>query len=389
MKIKDLVRTDYEVVSAQIKISEISERLAELYYLVVKDEGEYVGILSSSQFPNQGDLRVADCLVSTPVIDYESDLEEINDQLQGCKQNALPVFAHGIFKGVLLQSDILKFMVNHTGKMGQKIFSVEDNQADYSKGLEGELEKSQGLLDTYSQYSQIIEKVLKAKSDLLTDVSQELRNHLHIILSYVEQGLKQSSPLSQEKFYRYFTRIHDNSEKMLNLVTDLLDLSKLDAGKSDYKLQSHSLSDLIDAVLAEYNPLFTSKKISVDFLRPTWSDVILMDKNRISQVIQSFISNAYKFSQENNRIRIELKHLENEISLSITDWGCGISQEEFDTLFEKYNRTSLARQGIKGSGLGLPIAYKIVSDHKGKISAKANPEGGAIFSFTLPISSTT
>ncbi len=386
MKIKNLVRTDFDVISPELKVSQVEHRLTGTRCLVVKKQDVFLGILTSSKAVSAGNSMVADCIDSSPRIDGECDIWEVGKIMSKYQHDTVPVFLEDCFVGIVSQDDILQSLTEYCESLEEGNKRNRNNTSAPSiRHLKRENEQYHNLVKTFNRYRESMEKVLKIKSDLLADVSHELRNPLHIILSYAKQGLKRVDNGNDESVFRYFSRIVDSGNKMLLLVNDLLDLSKLEAGKTNYEFSEHQLSKQVEAVLEEFNVLLESKKIEIEFKKPTFPDFVIMDKNRILQVIRNLISNAHKFSPDYSRIKIEITQEENALAVSITDWGCGIPKNKMSKVFKKYEQVKQSETINCGTGLGLSIAQRIVFDHKGKIFATQNPQGGSVFTFTLPL----
>lgn len=384
MKIRNLVKTDFNVVSPEVLVGNLEGLLASNAYLVVKDHNRFLGVLSAFQHLQDPNQPVGQCIGSLPEINCDWDTDEVSKIMQRNGLVTVPVFEGNAFLGIVTLQDIVSALTSYSSDLERKLKTLETNREVTIDGLEKEIEEYRQLIKVFTHYKHSIEKILKTKSDLLADVSHEVRNPLQIILSYARQGLTKVDQNKSELIHRYFSRINDAGEKMLILVDDLLDLSALEAGKSQYEFSSGSLSELVEIVLEEYQLILESKQITCSFTKPTCADSVNMDRNRIIQVIRNLISNACKFSPEAGRIRVEISLVTGHLHCSVIDWGIGIPENAFGELFTKYVRSS--HQDIQGNGLGLSIAYRIIKDHQGQIFAKPNPEGGTIFTFTLPLS---
>ena len=383
MKIENLVRTDFEVISPEVMLSDLDELLTNNSYLAVYDQDVFLGILSAFRLKSLTDRPAKHSLDDCPEIEIDTKIEKAAKlmQAEGCAH--AKVFKGGRFIGMLLFEDLVTSLLNHTSHPHLSSNNPARSQHETILKQEKEITECRELVRSFTQYKQSIEKILKNKSDLLADVSHEIRNPMHIILSYARQGMQKVDTEKDKLINRYFSRIHDAGEKVLLLINDLLDLSKLESGKTRYEFENCDLSELVATVLDEYQLILESKQMTYYFKRPDFECSTKMDKNRMLQVIRNLVSNAYKFSPEESHIRIELDIIDNELHFSIIDWGFGIPEKGFDDLFKKYSRTS--KKDIKGTGLGLSIAYNIINDHKGTLYAKPNPEGGSIFTFTLPM----
>ncbi len=383
MKIENLVRTDFEVISPEVMLSDLDELPINNSYLAVYDQDEFLGTISTLRLIPPPNRSAKQSLDDCPGIEKNTEIERAAEIMQEQQCTYAKIFDQGNFIGILLFKDLVSALLNQTSRPDLPVDDPFDSLHETIQKQTQEITDYRELVRSFSYYKQTIEKILKGKSDLLADVSHEIRNPMHIILSYAKQGMQTINTEKDELIHRYFSRINDAGEKVLLLINDLLDLSKLESGKAQYDFENCDLSELVETVLEEYQLILESKKITHYYKRPEVECSTKMDKNRMLQVIRNLVSNACKFSPEESHIRIELDIIDHDLHFSIIDWGCGIPEESFDNLFEKYTRTS--QKDIKGTGLGLSIAFNIINDHNGHIYARPNPEGGSIFTFTLPM----
>ncbi len=239
------------------------------------------------------------------------------------------------------------------------------------------------------------QKANHAKSDFLANMSHELRTPLHGILSFARFGLKNAKKGDLAKLEQYFDWINQSGERLLVLLNDLLDLSKLESGKLELDIQQYDIKQIIENCVAEMSASIEEKKIQIHWQDRTHSTLAEFDKVRIGQVVTNLLSNAYKFSNTGDSILIDLS----EYSLSLTDHepipgllcsiqdeGIGIPEDELDSIFDKFIQSSKTKSKSGGTGLGLAISQEIIKAHHGKIWAENSVQGGATFRFAIPLS---
>ena len=219
------------------------------------------------------------------------------------------------------------------------------------------------------------------KSDFVANVSHELKNPLSITkeaLSNILDGM--SGPINPEQ--KQVIEIgKKNIERLVRLVTDLLDLSKIEAGKIKLKLEEIDLKQLIDEILKAYEKEISKKQLVLKKDIQETIGLVWADRDRLSEVIINLLSNAIKYAPHGT-ITIKLVGDEKEVRFGITDTGPGIPVEYQQKIFDKFERVTAEKN--EGTGLGLPIARDIMTLHKGKLWVESKPGKGSKFIFIFP-----
>ena len=228
------------------------------------------------------------------------------------------------------------------------------------------------------------ERANEAKSDFLASMSHELRTPMHGILSFTELGLKRLDTLSQEKLRQYLENIQVSGIRLLYLLNDLLDLSKLEAGKMHLDMTSVNLVELVTACIKEQNLRMREKNLSSKFSPGPADAFCVCDRNRIFQVMTNIIANAIKFSPEAGEIRVDLEAVDSGYLIRVSDQGAGIPNEELDQVFDKFYQSVRNRNQSGSTGLGLAVCREIISLHHGRIWAESNPQKGTSILFEIP-----
>jgi len=258
------------------------------------------------------------------------------------------------------------------------------------------MQKTQELLYATDQAiaaKEDAERANLAKSEFLANMSHELRTPMHGILSFSHLGINKIENLSKDKILRYFTQINLSGTRLLTLINDLLDISKLEAGKMDMDFKEQDINDLLEQNQAELKSLIKEKKLQLLIDRQSTHTHVEMDPDRISQVMINLLSNAIKFSPDDGIIHITLSdgslmrnHEEKDaLLISISDQGMGIPKSELEDIFNQFIQSSKTKNGSGGTGLGLSICKNIVGAHRGRIWAENNENKGATFHFLIPI----
>ncbi|MBM3804843.1 MAG: PAS domain S-box protein [Acidimicrobiia bacterium] len=230
------------------------------------------------------------------------------------------------------------------------------------------------------------EEASRLKSEFLATISHELRTPLHAILSYADFGLERVSHADRERLKRYFFEIQDSGTVLLELINDLLDLSKIEAGKMSYRRSALTVGVVVDDACYRVTQLAEAKQISLHTspIPKEWQ--VYGDYEMLLRVLINLLGNAIKFTPSGGRIDVFGELQEDGYLFAVRDSGQGIYAEELDIIFDKFVQSSLhVQKGSSGTGLGLSICRGIVEAYEGRIWAEsAGPNLGSTFCFVLP-----
>lgn len=240
----------------------------------------------------------------------------------------------------------------------------------------------------------LAESANRAKSKFLANMSHELRTPMHGILSFSRFGMEKADKVPIEKLKHYFVQINSTGNRLMELLNDLLDLSKQETGQMKYSKKEQDIVPLVRSIASELSSQVKEKDVCLEILKSDSSTKAEIDSEKISQVIRNLLSNAVKYSGTGSKITIFFDNIEIEnknglvpaLEVRISDQGIGIPKNELESIFEKFNQSSRTRTGAGGKGIGLAICKEIIAAHDGKIWAEQNPDGnGSIFVFAIPI----
>jgi two-component system sensor histidine kinase GlrK len=219
----------------------------------------------------------------------------------------------------------------------------------------------------------------KMKSDFFSLMSHELRTPLTSIKEGTNLLLEGMGGEINEKQKKLLTIIKDESNRLINLVNSILDLSKMEAGMLEYRFMQADIIPLIDKTLSELDPIIKAKNITTEVSRAQDIPQVRIDPERILQALRNLIGNAIKFSPKRGTIKIKAVRKQTTVEFSVSDSGPGISSEELYRIFDKFQSPKM------GTGLGLAIVKNIIQSHGGKIWAESTPGKGSTFIFSLPV----
>jgi PAS domain S-box-containing protein len=233
------------------------------------------------------------------------------------------------------------------------------------------------------------ERASRAKSEFLSNMSHELRTPLHGILSGARLGGDKVGKADEARLREYFRIIHESGSRLLILLNDLLDLSKLEAGRMVMHRQAMDLEVLVRRIALELHAVFEMRNLQLR-IEVSGDMQINGDIERIGQVVRNLLSNASKYSPLGGTITLLLDKASlgpdavPAVRLRVEDQGPGIPEGELESIFEKFVQSSQTMTGAGGTGLGLAICHEIVTQHCGMIYAENRAAGGACLTALLP-----
>ncbi len=239
----------------------------------------------------------------------------------------------------------------------------------------------------FRQAQALAEEALRSKSEFVANISHELRTPLQSILGFSELGLHRGS--AQPQLGLMFQDIHASGQRMLELVNNLLDISKIESTVGTFNFALTDIRRCINTMLKELAPLHVRKGIHVVLQSDCQGLIANVDEVRFQQVVRNVLANAIKFSPEGGHILFNASTVKNaagrdEIVLQIIDDGPGIPEDELDSIFLPFMQSSRTSGGTGGTGLGLAICRKILDAHGGSITASNQALGGTCFEIRVP-----
>jgi len=234
-----------------------------------------------------------------------------------------------------------------------------------------------------------VERATRLKSRFLASMSHELRTPLNAIVGFSDLLAEGTPGELNTKQKRFVNHIKQGSAHLLQLINDILDLSKIEAGQLDIRCEDFQVKDALPEVLSTIRPLAMAKNVQVqqelETDRPVYADRV-----RFKQILYNLLSNAVKFTPKDGRININCIEKGNFIHISVTDTGIGIRAEDQPVVFEEFRQVEGTQQDVhQGTGLGLAITKRLVERQGGTISLVSELGKGSRFTFTLPAGSKT
>jgi two-component system, cell cycle sensor histidine kinase PleC len=228
----------------------------------------------------------------------------------------------------------------------------------------------------------------RAKSEFLANMSHELRTPLNAIIGFSDLIGRQAAgkPL-EAKTCEYAGLVNHAGKHLLGIISDILDISKIESGTFELDINRYALREVIDAAVVLVAPRIVEKKQTLSLKLPAVLPTITVDGRRLKQVLINLLSNAYKFTPEGGRIVVTAaSQTDGTVSICVQDNGIGMTREQIAVALTPFGQvnSSLTRNH-EGTGLGLPIAKALIEQHGGSFSIASKPNGGTAVTFTLPV----
>lgn len=229
-------------------------------------------------------------------------------------------------------------------------------------------------------------EIMQMKNEFVSTVSHELRTPMTSIKGYVDLILDGDAGEINEIQREFLQIVKENSDRLVELINDMLDISRIESGRIHLKIVPLSLLDAVEGAVDSFRAVLEQTGRTIDVQIPEKMPRVAGDRDRVGQVLINFISNALKYSPGGGTVTIKARHTGDTVALSITDQGIGIGKEDQKNLFTKFYRvdSTLTRE-IGGTGLGLSICKSIIELLGGKVSVRSKQGEGSTFTFTLPV----
>ena len=229
----------------------------------------------------------------------------------------------------------------------------------------------------------------RMKDEFVSLVSHELRTPLTSIKGYVDLLIDGDVGEVTEDQKEFLEIVKSNSDRLVMLVNDLLDVSRIEAGRINLRPTPVDLAGSIDEVAMSLQPLMEQKGQSLKLELPADLPQVMADRDRVVQIVTNLLSNAHKYTLEGGDVTVRAQAVEDEVQVDVSDTGVGMTRDELAKLFGKFFRAqNPATRDISGTGLGLNIVRSLVERQGGRIWVTSEPTKGSTFSFTIPVAAT-
>jgi len=241
------------------------------------------------------------------------------------------------------------------------------------------------LFEEIADKSRQLEAASRHKSEFLANMSHELRTPLNAVIGFSEVLLQRMFGDLNAKQDEYLKDIFASGQHLLSLINDILDLSKIEAGRMELELTDVHLATAIGNALILVRERAGRRDIRLGSTLDERLGTIRADERKVKQVLLNLLSNAIKFTPEGGRIEVRATPTNGGVEISVSDTGVGIAPEDQEAIFEEFRQVGTADKKVEGTGLGLALSRKFTELHGGRIWVTSQPGQGATFTFTLPV----
>jgi signal transduction histidine kinase/DNA-binding response OmpR family regulator len=319
------------------------------------------------------------------------------NQLSGIEQR-LPELSEGVSRVAIDGVDITLFVIPIAGAVPEGRLVVIAGPFTPNFGGE-ELNRVQQFMTAVAaavDRGQLLEKLKKANAELLdanrhktvflANMSHELRTPLNAILGFSELLIDSSNgQFPDATKNRFLEQIHSSGKHLLGLINDILDLSKIEAGQMELRLQTVSVADVVAQVAGTVEPLAAKKQIHLEFDAAS-SGQILADEGKVRQMILNLVSNAIKFTPEGGTVTIKATRLAHRLEIVVSDNGMGIAEQDIERMFKEFQQVdSGVNRTQQGTGLGLALTRSFAILHGGDVRVESELGKGSQFTIDLPV----
>jgi PAS domain S-box-containing protein len=278
---------------------------------------------------------------------------------------------------------------DHTGQLiGYAKLTRDMTEARRVEAMEAVNQQREEMLEAERSARMAAQRATRLKDEFLATLSHELRTPLSAILGWTQVLLRGETPRGPEEQKRALEVIDRNARAQVQLIDDLLDLSRIMTGKIRLDLHQVSFSNIVEAAVDSAKPSADAKSIRLKVILGSSQDTVSADSGRLQQVVWNLLTNAIKFTPKGGQVQVLLQRVNSHLELNVSDTGIGIPADYLPHVFERFSqKDSSTTRAFGGLGLGLAICKQLVELHGGSICAASQGEGkGATFSVHLPLS---
>lgn len=415
-----VLRKMYEIMNTSLGVEKTAQKLIEAIIKELKFQAGFIALINKKDNLLQAiatsqseSVREAMDLIGKPLRELSISLKEQNNFCVSSVLHNQRRMTNSLFdvltplvdektaskmEGTLnIKTSVLSPLIFGGEVLGILVLGMDKHVGDLSRAERETLKELIDVIGIAIERAQIyadlktandkLKEVDRLKDEFVSVTSHELRTPMTAIKSYVWMVLNKKAGEVAPKAHEYLDKVYISTERLINLVNDMLDVSRIESGRIQLQIVPLDLHGLASQVKDEFLAKVVERNMGFEVLIPIDTPKVLADKEKIHQVLENLVGNAFKFTPNGGRITIESKTGDGYLEIMVSDTGRGITAEDLPKLFTKFGRlgnslVSVAESG--GTGLGLYICKQIIDLHKGKIWVESEIGHGTRFRFTLP-----
>jgi PAS domain S-box-containing protein len=381
------------MITGSDEVNWIADNINEMLGALLEKEGKYHSLFEQSNDA----IIILDSIGS--ILEFNGRASELlgYEQFKLSELNVAALSPEGYFSTLLSAFKKTLKEGNAASDIKLKLFDNRLIDADVSSSV---IDKEKGIVqiivrditekklseETLLYAKMEAEAANRTKSEFLANMSHELRTPLNSVIGFSDLLLLETFGELNEKQKRHVSNVSNSGKHLLNLINDILDLSKVEAGKMEFYVENIIIADLLDDVMKIVSPLASKKSIILISNIDPQLVSIKADRKKLKQVLLNLLSNAIKFTPEHGKVTIESKrHVEN-VRFEVKDTGIGISKKDQAILFNEFTQIDSAQnREYEGTGLGLALVRRFVEMHEGNVWVESELEQGSSFYFEIPV----
>lgn len=370
---------DVKLIESQITIKEVDDVLKK--GSVISRENlftdKYNTPMLTVMFPIEINNQIAGAaIMNTPVSGITSALDRIYVFIW-----LSAVFAI-IMSTVIIYYFSQRILVKPLYEINKTAREISDGEFEKRVNITSKDEIGQ-LAESFNYMADALQNLENLRREFIANISHELRSPITSIRGFIQGMLDGTIPVEKQK--HYLTIVLDESKRLARLISDVLDLSRLESGEFSMRLSTFDLNELIRLTILRFENEIESKKLNVDVILSGDVLYVTADRDRIGQVISNLVDNAIKFTDDSGELGISTKIIGKKVIVSVRDTGSGIPENELKLIWDRFHMVDRSRTTKKGTGLGLTIVKQIIKQHGEEIWAESREGSGSTFSFTLKV----
>lgn len=337
-----------------------------------------------------GGINEADKLVGRSIYeflhtDYHELFKKRMKEIDNCGTTVVPLSEEKIvtIDGEIVDVDVISKRFYYNGEEMTLTVLNDIRERKRAEELSRSIKDKERLLNETIEYD-------KLKTEFFANISHELRTPLNVILGaqqmfkFVLEDISFNNNI--EKIERYLNMIQQNSFRLIRLVNNLIDITKMDTGFFEIDLQNCNIISIIEDITLSVGDYIEFKNVELVFDTDVEEKIIACDPDKIERIMLNLLSNAVKFTESGGNIKVNIQDGKDLINISVKDNGVGIPEDKLDEIFEKFKQVDKSfKRGHEGSGIGLSLVKSLVQMHKGSIYAESKYGKGSEFVIELPV----